>query len=41
MNTNGRGPWSGVSRCLPSSNPIACFVHRDIIEATSPDGTVG
>lgn len=33
------GAAMGVSRCVPSSSPIACFSHRDIIEATSPDGT--
>jgi len=30
----------GISLCLPAANPIFCFNHRDIIEATSDDGTI-
>jgi len=30
----------GISRCLPAANPLFCFDHRDIIEATSDDGTI-
>jgi len=33
------GEAIGISRCLPSANPVFCFSGRDIIEATSPDGT--
>jgi hypothetical protein len=30
----------GISRCLPAANPLFCFDHRDIIEATSNDATI-
>lgn len=29
----------GLSRCLPAASPLVCFGHRDILEATSADGT--